>query len=73
MEISLTGWIVFLLQLPILHPKWVAYPNYDDFDNLCHHRRSTQQKLAYHRSFFQHLSSGPPIGGRLPNGKNGED
>ena len=73
---SLAGWITFLCVLPIFHPRWVASSYGDALYGFCLCFGSTPHTNGCRSNdgiWFGYMATGPPIGGRLPNGKNGED
>jgi len=78
LSVSSTGWITLLLTLPITHPSGVATSYSGDFDNLGdlgtnkHSDNEAGGELC-NCFMFVSMATGPPFGGWLPYGKNGED
>lgn len=70
---STTGWLVFLLALPIIHPRWVASSNSSGFFGFEHFDESAAFPFSgMWRSLFRPRSFGNAIGGRLLDGKDRE-
>lgn len=72
--LSLTGWVVFLLTLPIFHPRWVAYSNYHHCQRFRHDFYACWDNFRlYGMTIISHATSRDIIGGRLPDGKSREN